>query len=210
MSYALPVVYYFWTVRSDPPPGQCTEDPPTISNAMTAFLEWYEKRYMEGAVRTFWCDGNYEWSDGTVGGKNVTCNSDGEWSTIPFTCNSIVFLFQLRVYCAIHYLYAHNLVTNNGYIFPNAPAPVHEVKIKVICYSSIRICNQHPQSALCIPIHFYYTGPHPDLHQYPLLLNPRHFGEHPMRKNCRKRCDFLSIFIYTLAPFKIFAYSLPK
>ena len=44
---------------------------------------------LEGDVRTFDCNGNYKWSDRTLGEKAVTCLASGEWSLILESCTSM-------------------------------------------------------------------------------------------------------------------------
>ena len=64
----------------------CTEEPSDVLNAVKTGSGSFD-----GATRTFTCNENYEWDDGSTGGKDASCSASGSWTSISFTCNRMSY-----------------------------------------------------------------------------------------------------------------------
>ena len=73
---------------SDPQPAHCPDRPPQIEHADIQYN--YGNTYLEGATAGVSCRTNYQWSDGSVGTKTLTCKADGTWSALAHICFCIL------------------------------------------------------------------------------------------------------------------------
>ena len=63
-----------------------------------------------GDIQTFTCDGNFMWNDTTTGRKPTSCQADGSWTKVQYSCIRMSNLNQLsliKLYILEHMLYAH-------------------------------------------------------------------------------------------------------
>ena len=77
--------------------GACLASSPSITNAIGPTGE----DYLEGDSQTYSCSGEYSWTDLTTDDKEVTCSTNGSWSSISELCKSLLFDFQTNFPCKI-------------------------------------------------------------------------------------------------------------
>ena len=76
-------------VDASGPATQCNYEPYDQQNALKS-----GSGLQVGATRIYTCTGDYKWSDGTKGDKQVACQSDGGWTGIQGSCNRMPLIFH--------------------------------------------------------------------------------------------------------------------
>ena len=73
--------------------GVCKVSPSRIPNTIET-----GSGNLYGDRRSYCCNGNYRWDDGSDGCKTRMCNEDGEWNSITNICISVPIIYYLVIF----------------------------------------------------------------------------------------------------------------